>query len=169
MSVAIVYPSQNRKGKEAAYILSSVLDADSFKITLFNIQPEKKRKVLSSFSRRTISFTKRINTLSTCPIDIDKYKYIILLCYHEGKHLSTECLSFLNSFYQLFIHSPSQLLLLYLGNYSSHAINDINRIHSLFERNNLSQSFLFFTFQLSFVFLLSSFFCSSLLVKVYIY
>ncbi|EDR29726.1 hypothetical protein EDI_251630 [Entamoeba dispar SAW760] len=133
--VAIVYPSHNKRSKDFSKALSIILDADIYKISIYN-PIHSKNKIRSIIHnhliRKTRSFRKRIETITTCSVDIDRYRAIIIICSVEGNHLSTECLSFLNSFYLLFASSPAKLLVVGLGSYQKKYSKDISRLKSQF-------------------------------------
>ncbi|BFU21636.1 single tm domain protein [Entamoeba histolytica] len=138
--VAIVYPSHNKRSKDFSKALSIILDADIYKISIYN-PVHSKNKVRSIFHnhliRKTRSFRKRLETITTCSVDIDRYRAIIVICSVEGNHLSTECLSFLNSFYLLFASSPAKLLVVGLGSYQKKYSKDISRVKSQFVEDHV--------------------------------
>ena len=152
--LAIVYPGHNSQAKRFVKTFTSLIQADVFKIRLYPPSSKKSLRdyIHNSIKRRTRSFTKRINILTTCDIDIDRYKAVILIGVKEGNHLQTECLSFLNSFYQIFIHSPSKLLVMGIGKHQKLFTSDIGRIQSLFTTYDVPQYIPLFNLDISFVF-----------------
>ncbi|ELP87271.1 hypothetical protein EIN_095080 [Entamoeba invadens IP1] len=136
---AVVYPAHNKKCKRFAMTLSRTLNAEIFKISVYNPYHTTNRLVVSwhrTLARKTRSFQKRIECISSCSIDIDKFRCIIIVSEMDGNHMATESLSFINSFYMVIASSPTKPLVVGLGGSQRKFEKDIARVQALFVSEN---------------------------------